>query len=215
MPIETEQDLEMMLEALAGQCPVMAALHAALGVPPLRRRPAGFEGLVHVVVFQQISTLAAQAIWARTREVLGTITPERLAAASDDDYRACGQSRPKARTLRAVAAAVLDGTLDLASLPHMRAEDAHAALVGVKGIGPWTADVYLLTCLGHGDAWPAGDIALQAAAQDALALPARPDAKAMIAIGERWRPHRAGAARLLWAHYAALRGRVAEPATTA
>ncbi|MGU9979720.1 DNA-3-methyladenine glycosylase family protein [Phreatobacter sp. HK31-P] len=205
----------MMLEALAGQCPVMAALHAALGVPPLRRRPAGFEGLVHVVVFQQISTLAAQAIWARTREVLGTITPERLAAASDDDYRACGQSRPKVRTLRAVAMAVLDGTLDLDTLPMMNAEDAHAALIAVKGIGPWTADVYLLTCLGHGDAWPAGDIALQAAAQDALGLAARPDAKAMLAIGERWRPHRAGAARLLWAHYAKLRGRVAEPATTA
>lgn len=204
-----------MLAALAAQCPVMARLHAERGLPPLRRRPAGFEGLVHVVVFQQISTLAAQAIWRRTQEVMGAITPERLAAASDEDYRAAGQSRPKVRTLRTVAAAVLDGTLDLESLPQLSAEDAHAALVRVKGIGPWTADVYLLTCLGHGDAWPAGDIALQAAAQDALALPARPDAKAMTAIAERWRPHRAGAARLLWAHYAALRGRAAEPATTA
>ena len=215
MGIETEQDLRTMLAALSAQCPVMARLHAERGLPPLRRRPAGFEGLVHVVVFQQISTLAAQAIWRRTQEVMGAITPERLAAASDEDYRASGQSRPKVRTLRAVAAAVLDGTLDLESLPQRSAEDAHAALVRVKGIGPWTADVYLLTCLGHGDAWPAGDIALQAAAQDALALPARPDAKAMTAIAERWRPHRAGAARLLWAHYAALRGRAAEPATTA
>lgn len=215
MGIETEQDLAAMMAALSAQCPVMARLHAERGMPPLRRRPAGFEGLVHVVVFQQISTRAAQAIWRRTQEVMGAITPERLAAASDEDYRASGQSRPKVRTLRAVAAAVLDGTLDLESLPRLSAEDAHAALVRVKGIGPWTADVYLLTCLGHGDAWPAGDIALQAAAQDALALPARPDAKAMTAIAERWRPHRAGAARLLWAHYAALRGRAAEPATTA
>lgn len=215
MGIETEQDLAAMMAALSAECPVMARLHAERGMPPLRRRPAGFEGLVHVVVFQQISTLAAQAIWRRTREVMGAITPERLAAASDEDYRASGQSRPKVRTLRAVAAAVLDGTLDLDSLPRMSADDSHAALVRVKGIGPWTADVYLLTCLGHGDAWPAGDIALQAAVQDALALPARPDAKAMVAIGERWRPHRAGAARLLWAHYAALKGRVAEPATTA
>lgn len=204
-----------MLAALAAQCPVMARLHAERGLPPLRRRPAGFEGLVHVVVFQQISTLAAQSIWRRTQEVMGAITPERLAEASDEDYRASGQSRPKVRTLRAVAAAVLDGTLDLECLPQLSAEDAHTALVRVKGIGPWTADVYLLTCLGHGDAWPAGDIALQAAAQDALALPARPDAKAMTAIAERWRPHRAGAARLLWAHYAALKGRAAEPATTA
>lgn len=215
MGIETEQDLATMLTALSAQCPVMARLHAERGIPPLRRRPAGFEGLVHVVVFQQISTLAAQAIWRRTQEVMGAITPERFATASDEDYRASGQSRPKARTLRAVAAATLDGSLDLDRLPQMSAEEAHAALVRVKGIGPWTADVYLLTCLGHGDAWPAGDIALQAAVQDALALAARPDAKGMIAIGERWRPHRAGAARLLWAHYAALRGRAAEPATTA
>jgi DNA-3-methyladenine glycosylase II len=215
MGIETEQDLATMLTALSAQCPVMARLHAERGIPPLRRRPAGFEGLVHVVVFQQISTLAAQAIWRRTQEVMGAITPERFATASDEDYRASGQSRPKVRTLRAVAAATLDGSLDLDRLPQMSAEEAHAALVRVKGIGPWTADVYLLTCLGHDDAWPAGDIALQAAVQDALALAARPDAKGMIAIGERWRPHRAGAARLLWAHYAALRGRAAEPATTA
>lgn len=215
MRIETEQDLAAMMAALSTQCPVMARLHAERGIPPLRRRPAGFEGLVHVVVFQQISTLAAQAIWRRTQEVMGAITPERLATASDEDFRASGQSRPKVRTLRAVAAAVLDGSLDLDRLPQMSAEKAHAALVGVKGIGPWTADVYLLTCLGHDDAWPAGDIALQAAVQDALDLAARPDSKAMVAIGERWRPYRAGAARLLWAHYAALRGRIAEPATTA
>lgn len=215
MRIETDEDLSAMLAALAAQCPVMGRLHAERGIPPLRRRPAGFEGLVHVVVFQQISTLAAQAIWSRTLSVLGAVTPERLAAASDEDYRACGQSRPKTRTLRAVAAAVLDGTLDLEALPAMEAEAAHAALTRVKGIGPWTADVYLLTCLGHGDAWPAGDIALQAAVQDALGLAARPDAGTMIAVAERWRPRRAAAARLLWAHYAALKGRAAIPATTA
>lgn len=215
MRIETDEDLAAMLAALSAQCPVMGRLHAERGIPPLRRRLAGFEGLVHVVVFQQISTLAAQAIWARTRDVLGAITPERLAAASDEDYRACGQSRPKVRTLRAVAAAVIDGTLDIDALALIGADEAHAALVRVKGIGPWTADVYLLTCLGHADAWPAGDIALQAAVQDALGLPARPDARAMAVLAERWRPYRAGAARLLWAHYAALRGRSAEPATTA
>ncbi len=108
-----------MLAALSAQCPVMARLHAERGLPPLRRRPAGFEGLVHVVVFQQISTLAAQAIWRRTQEVMRAITPERFATASDEDYRASGQSRPKVRTLRAVAAAVLDGTLDLESLPQV------------------------------------------------------------------------------------------------
>ncbi|WP_296573876.1 DNA-3-methyladenine glycosylase 2 family protein [Phreatobacter sp.] len=213
--IATENDLNARLAALAGRCAVMARLHSRHGQPPLRRRPAGFEGLVHVVVFQQISIAAAAVIWERTVAVFGAITPERLAAASDEDFRAAGQSRPKIRTLRSLAAAVLDGTLGLDALPAMEAEAAHAALTRVKGIGPWTADVYLLTCLGHGDAWPAGDIALQTAVQDAVGLAARPDARQMIAIAERWRPHRAVAARLLWAHYAALKQRAAVPATTA
>lgn len=213
--IATEDDLDARLAALAGRCAVMARLHARHGRPPLRRRPAGFEGLVHVVVFQQISIAAAAVIWERTLGVFGAITPERLAGASDADYRAAGQSRPKIRTLRSLAAAVLDGALDLDGLALLEAEAAEAALVRVSGIGPWTAQVYLLTCLGNGDAWPAGDVALQAAAADALGLPARPDRTAMDGIGERWRPHRAVAARLLWAHYAALKQRAAVPATTA
>ena len=196
-----------MLAALSAQCPVMARLHAERGLPPLRRRPAGFEGLVHVVVFQQISTLAAQAIWRRTQEVMGAITPERFATASDEDYRASGQSRPKVRTLRAVAAAVLDGTLDLESLPRLSAEDAHAALVLVKGIGPWTADVYLLTCLGHGDAWPAGDIAIQEAIKVGLGLKTRPTPKQMAPLAEPWRPLRGAAAHLWWSYYRVLKKR--------
>jgi DNA-3-methyladenine glycosylase II len=216
MRIETEADLDGALKALAGLCPLMARSHAELGAPPLRRRPPGFEGLVHIVVFQQISVEAARAIWARTLTVFGSITPDALTAATDEDFRAAGQSRPKIRTLRAISAAVLDGSLDLGALETLEADEAHAALTRVKGIGPWTADVYLLSCLGHPNAWPAGDVALQAAAGDLLGLPARPDAAAMAAIGERWRPYRAVAARLLWAHYAARRGgRTAEPATTA
>jgi DNA-3-methyladenine glycosylase II len=214
--IEAEADLGRLLTALAGLCPDMARLHGELGAPPLRRRPAGFEGLVHIVVFQQISLAAARAIWERTLGVFGTITPAVLAAASDEDFRVAGQSRPKIRTLRAISVAVLDGSLDLDAIGGADADAAHAALVQVKGIGPWTADVYLLSCLGHPDAWPAGDVALQAAAGDLLGLAGRPDAKAMAAIGERWRPFRAVAARLLWAHYSRLRGgRSAEPASTA
>lgn len=213
--IEAEADLGRLLTALGRQCPDMARLHGELGCPPLRRRPAGFEGLVHIVVFQQISLAAARTIWERTLGVFGAITPAVLAAASDEDFRAAGQSRPKIRTLRAIAAAVLDGALDFDAIGGLEADAAHAALVQVKGIGPWTADVYLLTCLGHPDAWPAGDVALQAAAGDVLGLATRPDAKVMAALGERWRPYRAVAARLLWAHYARLRGRAAEPATTA
>lgn len=209
--IDSEADLTRHLAALAGACPHMAGLHARLGHPPLRRRPAGFEGLVQIIVFQQISTAAAAAIWAKTLATFGAITPQALAAADDDAFRAAGQSRPKIRTLRALAAAVDEGLLDLGALEAMEADAAHAALCRVKGIGPWTADVYLLSCLGHADAWPAGDIALQAAAADLLGLDARPDARAMAAIGERWRPWRAVAARLLWAHYASLKGRAGAP----
>ncbi|WP_439572328.1 DNA-3-methyladenine glycosylase family protein [Phreatobacter sp.] len=210
--IDSEADLDAALRALGQACPLMAGLHAQLGAPPLRRRPPGLAGLAHIVVFQQISTGAARVLWARMEQVFGAITAERLAGASDEDYRAAGQSRPKVRTLRAVAEAVRDGSLDLDTLAAMEADAAHALLVKVKGIGPWTADVYLLSCLGHADAWPAGDIALQQAAADLLGLGARPDAKAMAAIGERWRPFRAVAARLLWAAYGARRqGRIAEP----
>ncbi|MBN8938331.1 MAG: DNA-3-methyladenine glycosylase 2 family protein [Rhizobiales bacterium] len=212
MRIETEADLAHALTALTGLCPHMAKTHAELGAPPLRRRAPGFEGLVQIVVFQQISVDAARAIWARAETVFGAWTPEILGSASDEDYRAAGLSRPKVRTLRAISAAVTEGGLDLGALDRHDADEAHAMLTKVKGIGPWTADVYLLSCLGHIDAWPAGDIALQAAAGDLLGLPGRPTAKEMGPLAERWRPYRAVAARLLWAYYAARRtGRIAEP----
>jgi DNA-3-methyladenine glycosylase II len=130
---------------------------------------------------------------------------DRLLAASDDDLRSCGLSSPKIRTLRAIAAAMEDGALDLAAIERLDAEAAREALTRVKGIGPWSADVYLLFCLGHPDVWPAGDLALQEAARMALGLRSRPDAKRLEKIGERWRPWRAVAARLLWAYYGAVR----------
>lgn len=208
--IDTQADLDAALAQLCALCPLMASLHARLGAPPLRRRPPGLAGLAHIVVFQQISTGAARRLWERLEQVMGEISAARLASASDDDFRAAGQSRLKVRTLRSIAAAVLDGTLDLDGLGALPADEAHAALVKVGGIGPWTADVYLLSCLGHGDAWPAGDIALQQAAADLLGFDHRPDARAMVTIGERWRPLRAVAARLLWAAYGARRGRGAD-----
>ena len=212
--IETEADLAAACTALSAGCTDMARLVAAHGLPPLRRRPPGFDGLVQIIVFQQISTAAARGIMAKLDRVLGPLTPQRVMDLGEDDLREGGLSRPKVRTLKAVAHAVLAGTLDLDRLPGLAADRAHAHLTAVSGIGPWTADVYLLFCLGHTDAWPAGDLALQVAAADLLGLPARPDARAMIAIGERWRPHRASAARLLWAAYAAARqGRNADPVT--
>ena len=143
---------------------------------------------------------SARAIWARTRAVFEPFSPARLRQAPVSDFRAGGLSMPKIRTLRALAAAVDDG-LDLDALAALTADEAHARLTAVKGIGPWTADVFLLFCLGHPDAFPAGDIALQEAAKLALGLKQRPDARRLEAIAERWRPLRGVAARLLWGYY--------------
>ena len=177
--------------------------------PRLRRRDPGFAGLAWTVVGQQVSTASAAAIYGRLEARLGTVDPVNLARASDDALRCCGLSAGKLRTLRAVAAACAGGALDFAALATADAEAAHAALVAIHGIGPWTADVFLLFCLGHADAWPAGDLALQEAARLALDLPVRPSARDLVALAERWRPHRGVAAHCLWAYYGARKARVA------
>lgn len=208
--LDSEEALAHGLAELARQDEVIARLHAEGIRPPLRKRPAGIPGLVSIVVGQQVSVASADAIRARLDRVLGPITAERLAAASDEELRAGGLSAPKMRALRAIAAASLSGTLPLDRLADLPAEEAHAALVAVKGIGPWTADVYLLFCLGHPDIFPAGDLALQEAARTALDLAERPDAKALALLAERWRPWRGVAAKTLWAYYR--RGRSSEAA---
>jgi DNA-3-methyladenine glycosylase II len=179
----------------------IGAMIEAAGVPPLRRRDPGFAGLAWIVVGQQVSTASATAIYGRLNAAFPHLHPDAITPATDDDLRACGLSAPKMKTLRAISAALASGALDLDSLAGLSAEDAHAALCAVHGIGPWTADIFLLFCLGHPDAWPAGDLALQEAARIALNLRTRPDAKKLERIGERWRPHRGVAARLLWAFY--------------
>ena len=133
------------------------------------------------------------------------LVADQLLAASDATLRAVGLSAGKVRTLRTLAAAIEDGTLDLDGLAAQPAEVAHATLCAVRGIGPWTADSFLLFCLGHPDAWPAGDLALQEAARVALRLNARPNTVTLDAIGDRWKPWRGVAARLLWAYYRALK----------
>ncbi|TDR87354.1 DNA-3-methyladenine glycosylase family protein [Enterovirga rhinocerotis] len=192
---------------LAQQDPLMRRLAAELGAPPLRKREPGFEGLAQIVVGQQVSTASAAAIWARCRVELAPLLPETVAAAPDERFRAAGLSRPKVRTLRNVAAAVLSGDLPLDRLHEIDADAAHARLTAIGGIGPWTADVYLLFCLGHPDAFAAGDLALQEAARHAAGLEARPDAKALLAMAEAWRPWRGVAAGLLWAHYRRVKSR--------
>jgi DNA-3-methyladenine glycosylase II len=175
--------------------------------PPLRRRAGGFEGLCAIIVAQQLSVASANAIWAKFAARISPLTPEVLLAATDEDLRLSGLSRPKQRTLRALAAALASGSLSLDPLHGATAEEVHAALTAVSGIGPWTADIYLMACIGHSDAFAAGDLALQEAARHAFGLDARPNVKEFVALAEAWRPWRGVAARVLWSYYRVIKGR--------
>ena len=181
------------------------------GPPPLRRREPGFAGLAGIIVSQQVSVASARAIFGRLESRIAPLEAATLLAADDESLRGCGLSTPKLKALRALARAVAEDGLDLAGLADLDAADAHAQLIKVSGIGPWTADIFLLFCLGHPDAFPAGDLALQEAARLALGLKTRPDTRRLERIAERWRPWRAVAARMLWAFYAVAKRREGAP----
>ncbi|GGK31797.1 DNA-3-methyladenine glycosylase family protein [Salinarimonas ramus] len=205
--LDSEERLRLGLAELVARDPALARALAEGSVPRLRKRPEGLAGLAWIVVGQQVSVASAAAINARLEAAFPEMSAQALLAASDEEMRAVGLSRPKVRTLRAIAEAVASGALPLADLGAMPADQAHARLVSVHGIGPWTADVYLLFCLGHADAFAAGDLALQEAARLVYGLETRPDAKALNAMAEAWRPWRGVAAKLLWAHYRRVTGR--------
>jgi DNA-3-methyladenine glycosylase II len=209
--IRSEADLDAALTALGAADARFVALIAAAGRPLLRRRPDGFAGLAATVVSQQLSTASAGAIWGRLVAAFDPLEPAAIIKARAPKLARLGLSRPKIKALKEIARAVVRGDLALASLGELAAEDAHAALTAVHGIGPWTADIYLLSCLGHADAWPAGDLALQEAARLAFGLRARPSAKDMVPLAEPWRPWRAVAARVLWTYYRAVKGRDGAP----
>ena len=209
--IRTETDLDDALAALATADPRFAGLLAEAGRPPLRRRPDGFTGLAATAVSQQLSTASAAAIWGRLAAAFHPFEPAAIIKARALKLARLGLSAPKIRALKEIARAVAGGKLALASLADLPADEAHAALTAVHGIGPWTADIYLLSCLGHADAWPAGDLALQEAARLAFGLHARPTAKEMVPLAEPWRPLRAVAARVLWTYYRAVKGRDGAP----
>ena len=200
--IETERDIRAGLVELRRACAHMRRIHDLVGDPPLRRLEGGFAGLLRIVVSQQLSTASANSIWQRMSASIQPLRPATILALDDGALTGAGLSRPKVKTFRAVAAAVEAKSLDLARLEHASDEAIREALTAVSGIGPWTADIYLLFCLGRPDAWAPGDLALQIATQRALKLAEKPDHKELDHLAERWRPWRAVAARLLWAYYA-------------
>jgi DNA-3-methyladenine glycosylase II len=209
--IDSEADIAAGLKVLIAADPRLAKVAEVAGPLPLRRRSGGFAGLAGIVVSQQLSTASASAIWGRLAAAYDPFTPQSLIKARADRLARLGLSRPKIRALKEIARALVNGGLDCEALPDMPADAAHQALCAIHGIGPWTADIYLLFCLGHPDAWPAGDLALQEGARHALGLPERPNAKETTLLAEPWRPWRGVAARLLWAYYRTIKKRDAIP----
>jgi DNA-3-methyladenine glycosylase II len=171
------------------------------GLPPLWEREESFATLVLTILEQQVSLASALAAFERLRAAASQVTPANFLTFDDARLRAFGFSRQKALYCRLLARAIIDGELDLRSLASLSDDEARAELVKLKGVGAWTAEVYLLRALLRPDAWPAGDLALQLAAREVKRLNARPTAAELDALAEHWRPLRAVAARLLWLHY--------------
>lgn len=209
--IHTEADLDNGLATLCRIEPRFAALLKIAGRPPLRRRNDGFAGLAAIIVAQQLSTASANAIWGRLAAAFDPLEHTALLRARPARLARLGLSSAKIRAFKAIARSIAAGEFALDALADLPADAAHAALTAIHGIGPWTADLYLLSCLGHADAWPAGDLALQEAVRLGFALPARPNAKEMQALAEPWRPWRSVAARVLWSYYRAVKGREGAP----
>ncbi len=195
---------ESLAEGLAHLCaadPNLAQIHARLGPPPMWAREAGFATLVHIILEQQVSLASARAAFTKLVQASETVSPQRFLQFNDDELKGIGFSRQKAGYCRGLAQAILTGELDLESIPAMDADEVRAVLLRIKGIGPWTADIYLLMALLHPDIWPAGDLALAVAYQKLMQLPTRPGTPQMSVIAEAWRPWRAVAARMLWHLY--------------
>ncbi len=186
---------------LARRDPHLAAVVARHGAPPLWDRPPGFETLVQIILEQQISLSAGRAAYARLERLAGAVTPERVGALTESDLRGAGLTRQKSAYVRGLALAIVAGEFDPDGLAALDDEDARAALIKLRGVGAWTADIYLLMALGRADVWPSGDLALVAAIREVKRLRSLPNAERIGRITRSWSPWRAVAARVLWHHY--------------
>ena len=197
----TDRSLVEATRMLAEQDADLAEVVGRLGTPPLWARTPGFATLVHIILEQQVSLASARAAFNRLKDALGEVTPERVLTLNDSDLKAIGFSRQKTAYARYLAEAVENKSLDLTILNELDDEAARAALTKLKGIGSWSADIYLLMALCRPDVWPSGDLALATAVHQVKRLPARPGKEELDAIGRAWQPYRAVAARVLWHHY--------------
>ena len=209
--LDSQSDLDDAIRVLVKQDKRLKPILDVTGMPALRRREPGFTGLAHIVTGQQLSTASASAIWGRLTKAFDPFDQHAVRRARSDRLGRLGLSAAKIKTLKSLAREIAAERVNLDVLAEEDADAAHHTLTALHGIGPWTADVYLLFCLGHGDAWPAGDLALQEAARLAFALKTRPTPKDMGPLAELWRPWRGAAACLLWSYYRVAKQREGAP----
>jgi DNA-3-methyladenine glycosylase II len=207
VPVErlTRQSLAIAAKALAARDPYLAAIYRQHGPPPMWGRRPGFQTLLRIVLEQQVSLISARAAFARLRSSIQPFTAERFIQSGESCLRSLGITRQKAHYCIQVAEAFTDQRLGL--LHRMRDEDAHAELLSIKGVGPWTANIYLLMALKRPDVWPDGDIALATAVRKLHKMHSRPSFSELAKISDAWRPYRSVAARMLWQYYLAEQNR--------
>src|SRR5271156_3597182 len=205
--LNTQADLERAIHRLVERDVRLKPILARTGMPALRQREPGFAGLAAISCGPQLSPASAAAIWARVSTASDPFHHDALRRARADRLVRLGLSSAKIKTLKNLARELAAERLNLDVLANEDADAAHNTLTALHGIGPWTADVYLLFCLGHGDAWPAGDLAVQEAVKMGLGLETRPTAKEMAPLAEPWRPMRGAAAHLWWSFYRAIKKR--------
>jgi DNA-3-methyladenine glycosylase II len=203
--IDTAEGVAVHLDHLMALVPQLLPMRERVGAVLPRVNPKGFAGMAKVICGQQLSVQSAAAIWGRFEKLPGALEPESYLLLDEETVRGAGFSRGKFLAVRTIAEAVGAGDLNFAEVDALPAEEAIEALVALKGIGPWTAEVYLLFCAAHPDIFPAGDLALLKAAHHGLGLDVRPTIKEMIGMAEPWSPHRSAAALLFWRYFAILR----------
>ena len=197
----TTETLARGVAELARRDPHLAAVVQRHGAPPLWDRPPGFQTLVQIILEQQVSLSAGRAAYGRLERVAGAVTPEDIARLDEASLRGAGLTRQKSRYIHELAQAIVAGDFDPNALSDMDDDDAQTALIKLTGIGPWTANIYLLMALGRSDIWPNGDLALVAAMREVKRMRSTPNLERIRRITNRWRPWRAVAARVLWHHY--------------
>jgi DNA-3-methyladenine glycosylase II len=202
----TQKTLALAARELAARDQMLGEIHAAYGQPPLWRRPTGFPTLVHIILEHQVSLKSAKSMLARLEAAIQPFTPPTFVQMGDARLRSLGLTRQKSAYLLHLAESIISGELNLSRLSRLSDDQARTALTRIKGIGSWSADVYLLMAMRRADIWPAGDLALAVALQDLNGLKGRPSPQELEEIAERWRPHRAVAARMLWQYYLGRKG---------